>query len=772
VTKKVASRRHPISALKRATLAAALLCAAIFQAGTARGDGFNAFVNYNFVSSDFKSTDPTGVTSKSSSSGFMQLYNLSVSRTLYPSLIFDGGVIFQHNVAHTDSSGVSSTNSTTQTSPNANLLFTNSFMPSALGYSRREERSSFNGNSTPASILESYTARTSLKFEELPPVDLNYSRFHSYDEHKLQRDLTSDSLLWGTSLQPTRELSLSYQGAWTSSENAITKLTSDSLSNSARAGYSRTFWDNRVMVATNYNLASTSTTVTSAGANGGDLLTNQLPLNGALSSTTSTVTVPPLTPTTGALASNPALLTGSANLNMIAVTPPPVGTRINLGLDFGFGNATAVNTLYLTMVSGTNNRPENLLQIAGINQLFSWDLYTSTDGVNWTLVQNGVPQHFGPDPSGLTDTVGFTLSFATTVASRFIKVVAAPVPVDNLFPYSTIQGVDIKNIAVSRLQAYLKSPVTLAGHKSTTGSLAGQFGFTASARLMENLTYDLGLGLSHGTSTGAPTTVSWFTSNGLGYEKTISSTINTSARVSLQQQKTGDTPMTSNLSYSAGMSILPLPTLNDSITYSGGVSNIGEANELKTNSFFLSNTAQLYQGVSFAFSGGYSTSSQKAGQTNDTVTFSTGLSLAPRRDLSMSLSYGQSVSDSSGGPIPPTHASTQTTGLSVSYTPFPSLYLAGSFSVANGSDQATTTSQNYSLGWSPLRGGDLSVNVAYSESRSTPDNVVSRNLTPSLRWKVTPRATLDGSYQYFNSSSTGGGESVGNSFSLALRLLI
>lgn len=749
------------------SLLVALPLVLLLFAGEARAEGgFGGFIEYNFNSSDLRSTDPTGVTARSTSEFFQQRYNLSLGRDLYPNLSLATGLIFEHDLNHSTSSDIATSGSTTQFSPTASLTLTNPILPTSVGYSRREERSTTNGVSQPASILDSYTARTTLNYAKLPPISLSYAYFESYDENKTSHDLVSQTLLWSTALQPLDRLSLGYQGGWTQSDNLLTNLTSDTFNHTGRVGWSDTLLKNRVSYSTSYSLSTLTTTVSSSGS--GVLYTAQTP-NTGLSATSSLATIPPITATTGQLSPNAALASGGANINLVSATTPPAGTIIQMGLDFGFGAPVAANTLYLTIISGTNQRPENLSQIATIAQLFSWDVYISADGVNWNLEQAGVNQQFGNDPTGLSDTLGFTLTLPGTVTSRFVKVVVTPVSSDLLLPYASIPNIDIHSIAVSRLQAYSRKSGS-ALPKSAVTSVAGQLSLNASARLLENpgLNYDFGFGFTHSSVTGQALTTSWYMNNGLGFEKQLTPIVNSNAHVSLLQQGGGGAGgVQSSVSYNTALSIAPLPTLTDSLSYSGSI-----ATGTTSNAIYLSNTAQLYQGVSLAISGGYSSTTSSSGVKSDSASLSSGLSVAPRRDFSFNVSYSESVTKSSGGTVPASDTSQRAGSVTANYTPFPALYVSGSFSAAAGTGQPFNTAESFSASWAPFRGGALTLNISYSESLTTPDNVKTRTVSPTVRWKVSPRINVDLNYQYFRTDSPAAGVSEGSSVGATLRLII
>jgi hypothetical protein len=771
----VARSEHPGLDLRVVRAILFLACfAALWTLCSARpagAEGIHGFLEFSFNNAEVTTTDPKGVTSKSKTDTFLQRYNLSLENAIYPSLVFAAGGIFENTNSHSEAVNTSTDSSLTQISPFATLSVKNHFFPTSVGYHRREEQEESNGISAPARILETYDARIELNPEGLPPLNFAYSRTHMYDEQRLQLDTTTDNYLWGTHYTPNPKVDLSYQGAFTSNSNAINKLDSEFFSHNARAGYSDQFFNKRVNFATNYNLSVSSTTVTANGE--GNVFVPVTVLNsttGGLSATTSPTSIPPLTVTDGQLSSTPALLVGTANFNLVTATQLPNGTQTNLGLDFGV--TVSLNTVYLTVISGTNLRPVNLSQIPTLNQLFSWSVYTSVDGIMWTPSTVAVSQQFGTDPSGGSDTVGFILNLATPLSTRFVKVVITPVPASDLVQFSSIPEINTNSIAVTKMQTFLRqSAKSFAG--GTTTAVAGQFGLSTNVLLLDNphLVYDLGFGLTH-SSAGDTTDITYYVNNGLSVDHQFNHVFSGNARVTLQQVKNAVTSLSTNLGYSAGLGIVPLPTLSHNIVYSGTISNLGDPQSTTSNSFFITNSAQLYKGVALAVSGGYSTSTLTGGGKSDSVIFNTGLSLTPRTDLILSLAYSETSTKSSGGDKPNSNTFNRGGSMSASYTPFEALYFTGSWSIFVQNDAPTSTTQNYAVSWAPFRGGALQFNFAYNESLSTPDDLKTRSFSPSVRWNIRPGTTLDFSYQTFTITSPAAGQTDGDSLVATLRTVI
>jgi hypothetical protein len=204
----------------------------------------------------------------------------------------------------------------------------------------------------------------------------------------------------------------------------------------------------------------------------------------------------------------------------------------------------------------------------------------------------------------------------------------------------------------------------------------------------------------------------------------------------------------------ASVQAVPLPTLRHTVAY--GLS-LREAptGRTNTNSLYLTNSADLYRNITAFFNAGWSLVDQETNQENETRTYSYGISLMPKKTLTMTLSATSEVSTQSGGGFAEYTLVTRRQDGSIAYIPFSTLYLtAGISKIVQPTFHDTTKS--YGINWSPFPGGALQFNFSYNESLSSRDNTLIKTTQPSMRWTIARWASMDASYYITDSSSVQG----------------
>jgi hypothetical protein len=707
-----------------------LLLLAVFSRGTAYADGISGFLEFTESLSDTTSKITGQETSKSSTASFIQRYGLALNRSLYPYLKLTAGGIFDRSMTDTSTDSIDVESKTTQISPYINLSLGNPFVSSAIGYNRNESSSSGTGSPSQTSVLETYTARLGLRPEEMPSLDLRFTRTNSFDKDKVRFDTTSDSYSLGSNYQPLQNLYLTYNGAIFETSDRLNSLNNQTITQSATSTYNEQFFANRVSIFTSGTLSSQETTV-SSGVQGGIVVLPVFPgpSRGLFATTTLTT---PVTVTNGLLTDTPALLNGTARINIVTpfTTPLPTdGREINLGLEFA--QETVVNTLFLTVVSGTNT--ENIIGSA-IPALFTWDIYTSVDGINWNLAQTISNATFDRNPfSPSSNTVGFILPL-TVPATRFIKAAVAPPHLPSSPPF----GVDRDSIVVTRIDA-LQSIAVEANQKLKNSTLNGIMTVGARVKLLDRpslpaVNFDTNLNYTFNRPSAGATTTNLFITNGLSAYQTFNRYLSAAARLSREDSDSDDGQTSAN-SYSASLNFRPLSTLTHSLTYSGRSQSFSGKSS-SSNSFFLSNFAELYRGLSFRLSGGVSLNSNEDGSDSQSTILTSGVAVNPHPTLSMNISYSESHAKTSGGGRIGSSSTSRSGELTTSYTPLSSLSLFATLGFSAQSSRDTITTQSFGGNWSPFRDGAIIANITYIESLNSVGDEKTRILSPSLQWNI------------------------------------
>lgn len=732
------------------------LSPAMAQAGTVNG---TMELDYNV--SNVKTTLPDGTTTKSTTNTFTQQYNATFSQELFPLLFLSAGGIFENLQAHSNSGGSITDTSSTQISPNASLTWSDKMFPTNVGYQRTEQSSESNGVFAPTTILEIYNAQIGWRPLELPPWDFSYSKTNNYDESRLISNTSIDAYQLHTNFQPLPQLSVLYQGSINQDNDKLNHVENDTTLNNGRFNYADQFLDKKVSVSSSYIISLTQFTTTLTGPAGQANTFQPILAASLLFAVSNPASV--VTDTMGALGP----FSGGQNIIVTTLIP---GNRDNFGLNFA--TPVPVNTLYLQLASPGSTATistltNNVNQIISAGGFSKWDIYTSNDNIIWTFSQTITPT-VGPDPSGVPNTFGFILNLVQ-VSTKYVKAVVTPVLSSSLLVLNIDPNLKT-NLTVTGIEAFLRQPA----QSGKTNSINGQYSLTTTARLLDNpnLTYDMNFSLAHNNTTNTPSSLSYYLSNGLSVAQRFNDLFSGFARVAVNNSKTQGSPTDNEINLNASLTVTPLPTLRHSVVVSSAFGLSG-SQETLSNSIFLNNTAQLYTGLAANISGGFSTGTNATGQRNDSTSLTSGLSITPNKKLIVTISYGETASKSTGGVTGiSSNTNASNVSASASFTPFDTIYISAQWNLLKQSGQPSATNQNYSISWSPLRGGALQITIPYAQSLSLPDNTKTQTIGPTLRWNIRPGMTLDTSYSYSLITSPASGSEDAESWIATLRMAL
>jgi hypothetical protein len=409
-----------------------------------------------------------------------------------------------------------------------------------------------------------------------------------------------------------------------------------------------------------------------------------------------------------------------------------------MGLDFQ-NPLTAVNRVLVWITTSNGQRLPN-----AIASLYRWDIYASQDNLVWTPVFSTTGLTLDPFQNR------FEIRFPT-VTTRFIKVVVTPLDINAVQALSVPGFLPPFNVFVTEIQAFNEVPA--ASVQGKTSTLSHIFNSDVKVRLLDTpaLYYDGSFFLTSSSPGGF---TKWTLNNALLADHRFNEFVSASGRFAREDD---DEPQGHRgaFVYNALVRFTPLPTLTNTLTYSGRTETF-QGKTSDSNSLYLSNTAELYKGVNVNASGGATFTTDQTGQKITAYNFLLSLNIVPRTDLSFNVTYTWNESTLSGGVQRESTISTQRADFGATWRPFTTLYLTSSFSVLEQTGLNTNTFQNYGLNWSPFPDGALQFNFAYSESVTTLNQERSRLITPSLTWKITARTTLDVSYPFIKTESVSG----------------
>jgi hypothetical protein len=639
---------------------------------------------------------------------FDQVYNLDLSKTIYPYLSFRTGTIFELDKTSSKSEGTRIEAEETLFQPFVRLDLKNPLYQAGLQYIRTEITQDVDTFPKTEDTRDSFNANLGWRPVDLPRFDLRYRQIHSrndpetLDEIEKQYTLQTEYTVW-------KKLRFDYLYTRLDTEDRIENLDTLRQNHFGAIQYADNYWDGRLSFNTNYRIRYDTLKLTGAG-------TAEVPLQrsqGLFSFDD--------TPQNGpALAVNNALIDG--NLIVSAAIDIGLGgdstTLTNIGLDLG--SEVSVDQIRIWV--------DRRLSVTVANS-FSWDIYTSPDNTNtstWTLVETVSPATFG------TFDNRFEIPFSA-VNTRFIKVVTraltAGVPDASNFP----------NIFVTEMQAFI------------TASAADQNKFTNI-----NHTYLLNLigRLSDKTTLGynlqffskdeeAPVRDQTRLSNQIFFNHIFNRIFSLNATF-LRQDEKEDNDNKVTYTYGASMRGAYLPTFDQTLTFSGTNDKEDEGSS-DNYSIILRNNATLYRGWSALLDLGYARSSSLENVRTTSNFLRAETDIIPNNKMSFNLSYQLDRADQNNGAREKTTESRLT--FNVFFTPYRALSFSARIEYVDREDLDTTL-QEYFAGWTPFPDGDLQVFFNYSERLNPQENRKERSIGPGFNWNISNHFILAMTYTF------------------------
>ncbi|WP_129126949.1 hypothetical protein [Geomonas oryzae] len=722
------------------TVHACLIClfGVLLQPQRAAADLLNGYLEWDYSHLQSQTRDATGTSGDQKGDGLTQKYNLLLNKTFLPLLSLRAGYLWESDRNWLTTNGTGARSSITTSLPSVDLLMGSPMLNASLGYSKRKEADSSAGTSLPDRYNEDYHASIGWRPEGLPAVSLLLNRINTFDGRRQVEDSGSDRATLGITYN-VKNLDLKYLFNYNDQKDKLVGLDVSQASHTGMASYSGQFFDERVSLYSTYNVTGQGTDTSSSGRG---MVDQQLTLVSGLFALTGPGQQY-VVPETATLGSYPLLVDGNVGTSAGVDLGPQPGLQAKRNFGFDFQNPqTTVNRVLVWVATSNGQRLPD-----AIARQYAFTVYQSQDNLTWTRVSTVSGLTLDPFQNR------FEIKFAPAT-TRYLKVVAAPLDPTQV-PPGIIGFPSTFNLFVTEIQAFDEVPAASVQKRSSV--LSQMLNTDVKVRLTDSpaLYYDGSLFLTSSQPDGF---TKWTVSNALMADHRFNDWISGSARGAREDDEEPKGHRGAFV-YSALLRMTPLSTLSDTITYSGRRESFQGKNS-GADSLFLSNTAELYQGVNVNASGGLSLSSTDSGARIRAYNALLGVNLKPRGDLSLNANYSWNSSAATGAGTSETSVSTQREDIGVTYRPFTTLYLTGSFSLLQQSGQTGTTFQNYGINWSPFPDGTLQFNFAYSENLASLNQQKSKMLTPGLTWKITPRTTLDASYQRLNTSSSSGTESA------------
>ena len=716
----VNSHRDPLARLCFAPFGFCLAAGLLLSSAVSEADTVNGSARFSVSDVDLRRTELTGATEKSESRFFLQHYNLSLDKTIFPNLRLRAGGIFQNEAPVVRVQGVETSNESTQWSPSADLTWSDLLYTAGGGYDRREEREATDGAIPPTTaIRENERALFGWRPDGLPSVEAQFLRTNTYDKRREIQDRVEDLISASSRYRPSDALGLQYRYSVDNQTDAVSGLEISDRLHSGRVTYAERFFGGRFTPSASFSVLREELKTSARG--NAEVPVQEFPVSG-LSSLDEI-------PTDGALEANDALI----DTDVIASAGLDLGrgrslggdrTPRNMGLDF-FAD-TGVNTLYVWV--------DRELPPAIANS-FSWEVYESSDNLIWTLVQVVSAASFDRFDKR------FVIRFTKTT-SRFIKVTTRPLSFGVPVPPSA----DVDNIFVTEIQAFMTEG---AGGKARTVRTSQVGNANAQVRIFDKplLIYDVSYWFAASEPTGETRDI--FT-NGIIARHVLNRVFSVNGRVAVESGRERSGRRIAFL-YNASVDAVPLSTLRHSLLYGGRIERFAE-DSLSYYSVILKNYAQLYRGVSVNLSGGVSF--PRANQRSQTTTFLTaGATLVPHRNLSLNFSYTDQASRGSISETGPSSSFRRGASATSSFRPFETIYLIAGLDRFEESGRQTRTTPRYGLTWSPFADGKIQFTFTHSEEFTPEEEREDTITSPSVRWNLFDSTFLELSYQDIRTKS-------------------
>jgi hypothetical protein len=688
-------------------MVAALLSATALvpAAGWAQGGQIRVQTDLEYILSGVdRKEKETSLTSHTDFSYFKQKYDIQLQKDLFPYLSIRGGALFELINSTTKTEGTKSGFDQTATRYFAQLDVNNPVYKAGTAYRRRKFEFDPLGLSSTTLNRDEISGLWKWRPVGLPSIDLDFSRFHTWDDENT-RDQEVGLLVLRTRYD--------YQGfasdyTYTRSDQdegflddeSLTQIQSGSLTQIHNGGlrYTTDFFRDRLEVTGAARLNYDTLEPTGSGD---------------------------IEQPTSSPGSEFYLLDDSDPSTLTVVDAANPLTNVNIGRDgpmndvavgLDFGPPTEVDTIHILPLED-QTRPElaTPADIAAIAGSFVWGAFISDDQLNWReqTVTSAIYSAFDNR---------FEISFSPDADARFVKIVTTP-----LFNAT-------KRVELAELRA-----------------------FTTTGLSLENFTQTYNLGLRWAATTNTTASYEGFVrvresdnlnkttlTNGVSLQHDFTPRLYGDLRVLRTDTRESERADGAHHTYSASLTADHLPTLNQTLVYSGNYDQEGDLSGYN-NSILLRTNADLYRDWSLNLDLGYAARAPIRGEDGTSTSLRLSTNIAPNSKMYVTIYYLGSWETRSDAPSGFDHNGR----FQVFWLPIPSLSLFASVALRDFArdPEGLRVAQDYSINWAPFPDGLLTFNLAYNQTIDTQGNEL-RALTPKVEWQITRRSLLTVSFQY------------------------
>jgi hypothetical protein len=195
-----------------------------------------------------------------------------------------------------------------------------------------------------------------------------------------------------------------------------------------------------------------------------------------------------------------------------------------------------------------------------------------------------------------------------------------------------------------------------------------------------------------------------------------------------------------------------MPTLSGGASTSGQVSN-GTGGNTYSNGVSAFGRAELYPGVDVNASTGYALGVGADDRITGNLSATGTIALVPYPTITFTSGATTSRSDARGGGAPSLSATSTRLDATVTWVPFPVLYLSAGVARVFGTSTRATTLANFAASYSPLRDGALLLSLSHGQTFDTATQARNRFSSASVRWKLVSFAFLEGGASLLDADS-------------------
>jgi len=654
----------------------------------------------------------SGESSKSTVEGFDQIYRLDIDRQVYPNLLVSAGVLAEDDSLTTERQGQEVEITTQTVRPYIDLELNTGLYRLAAGYRESEVESSVSGQESTSLFAETWDLRGDWQPTGLPSIEGSFTRTLRHDE---PRTVEQQSDLYRfSSRYEWRNYEFNYFFLRNEEIQEIRDSESTVLTHNGRVRYARNFMDNRIKLNMRAQVEKSTVEFSGSGERivetisrgpGFYLLEDTDPLDdsppGSILPSGDFVFVPPGSFT-------------AVNLGLGGAAPP-----VSLGLSFGDQVRADRVRIFLQSDSGDPN-PVSPAQVEAIANSSRWRAFVSDDQLDWneravsSVVYDQTDNYIEIRFSPATEIEALKVTFFPPVHLPGDEDIIVR---DLQAFFSLSEGEDDQIVTVSR---------NFSSNLSWRATDRTRFGYNMAYQDLEVDTFEQ---------------EQRKLTNGVNVNHEFNSILSALGRVLRTDEWNQGSHDTVTHNYSSQLVARYLPTLNQSLTYSGSHTSDPDGTAW-SNSVYLRTNAELYQGWDASLDTGYNWQEDPEQGKTSSVFLRLQNSIVPHRSLSVIFDYSarwvqQEMRD---------NTFEQTARLRGHWSPTDAFSLLGEVSHRD-TEQGTLTDWELGANWLPLRDGTLQANITYSELGDTDDRM-RRSISPSLVWRISRYIYLNLTYSY------------------------